>query len=192
MSIKGKENMEVVVYDILDDGRPVKKIAMKHAEILTGTFRDFVGRVNDKGTLVRKMTIAVPLSLVDTLKENGIPVGRWVPDGTPDDEMDEFDALVTVKINYSFFKKPVIEVKYGEDGEAIELPEDTVKELQNAHIDDALIIGRVYNGTFMNKPYTSIYLDQASLVLRKEEPPKIEQDMLDSFGFGPKEELPFD
>lgn len=199
MSIKAKDNMKIVVYDTIEDSRPVKKITMEHAEILTGSFRDFIGTVNPKGTLIRKITVAVPLSLVDYLKDNGIPVGRWVPDGVSDDEIDDFDALVTVKINYSYYKEPYIETKVGADGNLTKITESSIHTLQNSQFDDALIIGRLRNGVYMNKPYTSIYLDRATLVLHKEELNPIEEQALKEFGSSmmpgsvmpDEEELPF-
>lgn len=189
MSIRGKENMEIRVYETIDNGRPVQKIGMKHAEILSGSFRDFIGTPNGKGTLIRKMTIAVPLHLVDFLKENGIPVGRWIPEDVSDDEINDFDALLTVKINYDFYKQPVIVAKVGEDGKYLEISENQLHSYQNSVFDDANISGRVSRGTYMGKPYTTIYLDQAKLTVHKNEIPPMEQEM---FGdMYDEEDIPF-
>lgn len=199
MSIKGKENMEISVYDSVENGRSVRKIVMKHAEILTGTFRDFIGTVNAKGTLIRKITVAVPLRLTEYLKENGIPVGRWVPDGTSDDEINDYDALVTIKINYSY-RPPYIEAKLGEDGIPVEIPETNIHTLQTKQFDDAMLTGTLSNGVYMNRPYTSIYLNRASLTVHKPEENQFEKEMYDEYGSrygksaGPidePEELPF-
>ena len=198
--IKGNENMKITVYDVIDNGRPVKKIIMEHAEILGGTFRDFVGTLNDNGNLIRKFTIAIPPRLVDYLTENGIPTGRWIPADTAEEDMDDYDPILPVKINYSYYKSPTIETKNGIDGQSKIMPENELHTLQGSTFEDALVIGRVVNGvTRMKKPYTTIYLDHASFVLPDDRRPQIEEEVLREYGstlldshFQQEEPLPFE
>lgn len=198
MSIKGREDTKVVIYDTVENGRPLKKIMVEHGNVLTGTFRDFIGSVNDKGQLIRKITVAVPPSVADYIRDNGVPLGRWVPDGTSEDEMDDYDPILTIKINYSYWKPPKIESKKGKDGIAKEVAENSVFELQKKQFDDSLIIGRIVNGvhSITHRPYTTVYLDQASFTVHKDERPKIEEEMLREYGSSfidaSDEELPFE
>lgn len=187
--LKVNDKMECVVFETIEDGRPVKKIAMKHAEILTGKFRDFVGKLNGKGNLIRSFVVSVPVELIPGLQNEGIPVGFWKGADAEDDE--EWPGIITIKINYTYSKQPVIEVKEGADGAPCRFTQENIHLLQSAVFDDAFITARVVNGvTDMGKPYTSLYLANAGLVKHKDEMNPFEAEMFSSGGFNMDSELP--
>lgn len=183
-----REDFKVTVYDTIEDGHPIQKVAFEHAEVLSGSFRDFVGTVNAKGTLIRSFCVSIPNDQVQYLKDNDIPVSDWAPKEDPEAVPI---YLVKIKINFSYYKAPVITTREGDDGEAVLCREEAIHLLQRTIFTDCNFTARITHGVYLNKPYTNLYLDRAAFTKMKNEPNPIEKEMFGGFSVGFEEEVPF-
>lgn len=192
----GKFEVDANVYHTQENGYDVEKIAIQHADILGGGFRDFVGTVNSRGTLVRSFCVEVPEEIVPYLKEHDIPVSTWEPKEDPDGKKVN---IVKFLINFSAMKdewKPLIQTKEGDDGDPVKISEPEIHLLQTTKFTDSLITARITHGVYMNKPYTHLYVSRAAFTKMKAEVNGFERDMFAGFDAQSpadydEEELPF-
>lgn len=178
--LRANDAMTVQAFDSEENGRPVRKISVKHAEVLGGGFRDFTGSKSDRGVI--SLCISVPADLVTAFTNEGIKVSYWSPDDEPDEDGIEQPGLVTLKVNYDYYKQPKIYVKVGEDGELAEYVKEDLPGLQSSIFSDANFILKVVHGEFRKRPYTSLYVDTAWFTIKQDNRSPIEQDMLNEFG----------
>lgn len=177
------------IYTVVEEGREIEKIRIQHAEVLNGGFRDFMGTPNSKGTIIRSFCVSVPDDVVSELEENDIPVSEWAPKEDP--EASKIN-IVKFKINYDYSKTPTIYTKEGDNGEPVETRKEALHLLQGSRFTDSYVTARITHGVYMNKPYTSLYVDTACFTKRTTEEDAYEKDMLAAFGIKDEpEELPF-
>lgn len=179
MALRANDSMTAQAFDSEENGRPVRKISIKHAEVLGGGFRDFTGEKSDRG--VMSICISVPSDLISTFTNEGIKVSFWSPEDEDEDGIEQ-PGLVTLKLNFDYYKQPKIYVKVGNDGELVEYLKDDMPGLRSSIFSDANFIVKVVHGEFRKKPYTSLYIDTAWFTIKQDHLSSYEQDMLNEFG----------
>lgn len=178
MAIRVNPDMTAFAYDDVDDnGRPVRRINIEHAEIPTGVFRDFKGMNNP----YISFNITIPEELENVFTNEGVNVSHWLPADAPKDS--EPYRFVKLKINYgaNYREDPEIKVAVGSDEPYDLYPEAMVKGLDDANFEDSSFIVNVYHGVNHGNPYVSLYVYRGWFTIMKSEPSSYMKDMIDRY-----------
>lgn len=173
--------MQANFYEDPDEGQLVN---IKHCEILWGSFRNFGGvktAYTQEGD--RYFNIRLPEAYQQMFAEQGLNVKFFKATGD-DEDGGEKDGFVKVKLNYGFWRKPIVNIREGYDGNWVELQEESLAQLDKTEFDDVGLILKVHRGQMPGgRPYTTLYLRTAFLTKHANEPSAYVADMYSEYGY---------